>query len=153
MPFLTYQCKGNATTNNGPHKTVVFVPASAMGSNSPNASGGNIGAVGAASSQGGGAVQAIITCPRCSFTAQPGDGNMSSIGNGLDSVFQERSLINSAQAPQASPANSPAALAIPGADSAIRIPIGSPGNASGLNSQALGVTVPTLLGAGFRQLL
>jgi hypothetical protein len=150
MPFLTYICKGNAGTNNGPHRTVVYVPASAMGSNSPNASGGNMGGPGMS---GVGAAQAIITCPRCSFTAQPGDGNMSSLANGHDTTEQILSVVNSAQAPTAPPGRSPPAAAIPGADSAIRIPIGSPGNASGLNSQALGVTVPTLLGAGFRQLL
>lgn len=129
MPFLTYECKGNAATNNGPHKTVVFVPAANLGSNSPGA---------------------VITCPRCTFTAQAGDGNMSSIGNGQDSVHQEKSLVN--QSGGSTPANSPVALAVPSADSGIRIPVNSPGDAGGKNSQVLGVTVPRLDSAGFKNL-
>jgi hypothetical protein len=151
MPFLTYQCRGNAATNNGPHKTVVFVPASALGSNTPGGGGGN--PAGGVNPGTAGAAQAIITCPRCSFNAQPGDGNMSSIGNGQDTMFQERAIINSAQAPSAPPANSPAALAIPGADSGIRIPLNSPGSSLVGNLLAAGTSQFRLDGAGFKQLL
>lgn len=83
MPFLIYVCK-----NPTPHKTQIFVPATAMGSNNPGASGGNLGAV------TGGFAGAVITCPKCAFTAQPGDGNSGSVANGAQLNQQEASIGN-----------------------------------------------------------
>jgi hypothetical protein len=147
MPFVTYVCK-----NPTPHKTVVFVPATAMGSFSPGAGGGNAGGQAPAAA---GAAQAIITCPKCAFTAQPGDGQMSSVANGTDSNRQEQSIVMPSVDPSAPPSNQPAPVAA-GVAGAVAIPLNSPGQDTGGNLGALsGVAAPTyrLDSAGKKNLL
>jgi hypothetical protein len=143
MPFLTYFCK-----NPTPHKTVVFIPASALGSMTPGAGGGNNG--GQSPGAAGNAGQ-IITCPRCAFTAQPGDGQMSSVANGQDTIRQEESLTVAA-AGEAPPGNQP--FPVTGvADSGIRIPVNSPGQDTAGNQQAVGAGIYRLDSAGKKNLL
>lgn len=91
MPFVVCICK-----NPTPHKTLVFVPASAMGSASPGASGANQGAIVPAGQAAGG--QAIFTCPKCSFTTQPGDGQAGSVANGAQLLAQEEAIGNQNEA-------------------------------------------------------
>jgi hypothetical protein len=142
MPFLTFVCK-----NPTPHKTVVFVPAANLGSNSPGAGGGNFGGVFPATAGG---TAAIITCPKCAFTSQAGDGQMSSVSNGTDTIRQEESL-TVAGAGQAPPSGQPAPVTGV-ADSGVRIPINSPGNMAGGNQQAAGSSAYRLDSAGQKNL-
>jgi len=146
MPFVTYFCK-----NPTPHKTVVFVPASAMGSFTPGAGGGNNGGQSPGTA---GSAQAIITCPQCAFTAQPGDGQMSSVANGMDGCHQERSIIKPAAGDGSPPSNEAFPVVAPNvADSGVRIPINSPGDTSGGNLRGAGSTQYRLDSAGVKNLL
>lgn len=141
MPFLTYIC-----TNPTPHKTVVFVPAANLGSNSPGGGGGNpAGGVFPATAGG---IAGFITCPQCAFKANAGDGNTGA-ANGADSNRQEVAISNdTGSVPSGGGVTTPAAGAV---ESAIRIPVNSPGNLGQL--AAKGITTQRLDSAGVKTLI
>lgn len=151
MPFLTYVCK-----NPTPHKTIVFVPATVIGSASPGQTGGNQGAIVPAGQLVGAA--AIFTCPKCAFTTQAGDGNMSSVANGLQSgnvgMNQESAIGNQNEA-NTDQGVQEAPVVAGTTDSAIRLTAtgGGVGNPGGAGILGAGSTQYNLNQAGVKNLL